>query len=125
MAISLNTAAPGTGEEAVAVVDTVLAASPTDELDWIEWKGALDLSSKPVQGTLARHVLGMANRLPERAVAHADGRGFVVAGQSQETAAASGLQIRLACHRASILSSARNGLHGRCTTTIAMACKFS
>jgi hypothetical protein len=80
MAISLNSTAPGTTEEAAAVVDAVLAASPTDELDWIEWKGTLDLNSKPVQGTLARRILGMANRLPERAMAHAAGRSFVLAG---------------------------------------------
>jgi hypothetical protein len=61
----LNAAAPGTGEEAAAVVGAVLPASPADELDWIEWKSTFDLSSKPVQGTLARHILGMANRLPE------------------------------------------------------------
>ena len=34
----MNAAAPGTGEEAAAVVDAVLAAPPADELDWIEWK---------------------------------------------------------------------------------------
>jgi hypothetical protein len=80
VAISLGSAASGTGEEATEVVDAVLAASPEDELDWIEWKSSLDLSSKTVRGTLARHILGMANRLPERAVAHASGRGFVVVG---------------------------------------------
>lgn len=80
MAISLNTAASGSGEEAAAVIDAVLAASPTDELDWIEWKSILDLTSKPVQGTLARHILGMANRQPERASAHAGGQGFLVVG---------------------------------------------
>jgi hypothetical protein len=51
MAVSLNPAAsPGTAEEAVAVVDAVLAALPADELDWVEWKGSLDLSSKAVRG---------------------------------------------------------------------------
>ena len=68
VAISFDSsAAPGTAAEAAAIVDAVLAASPTDELDWIEWKSTLDLSSKTVQGTLARHILGMANRPPSRA----------------------------------------------------------
>jgi hypothetical protein len=85
VAISLDSsAAPGTAEEAAAVVDAVLAASPTDELDWIEWKSSLDLSNKIVLGTLARHILGMANRLPDRAAAHAGGRGFVVVGAEPE-----------------------------------------
>jgi hypothetical protein len=81
MAVSLDPAAsPDTAEEAIAVVDGVLAASPADELDWIEWKGSLDLSSKAVRGTLARHILGMANRMPETAASHAGGRGFMVVG---------------------------------------------
>lgn len=36
-------AAPGTAEEAAALVDAVLTASPADELDWIEWKSSLEL----------------------------------------------------------------------------------
>jgi hypothetical protein len=81
VAISLDSvASAGTAGEATAVVDAVLAASPADELDWIEWKSSLELSGKAVRGILARHILGMANRLPEHAAAHAGGRGFVVAG---------------------------------------------
>jgi hypothetical protein len=81
VAISLESAAsPGTADEATAVVDAVLAASPADELDWIEWKSSLELGAKTVRGILARHILGMVNRLPEHAAAHAGGRGFVVVG---------------------------------------------
>jgi len=80
MAISLDSTVPGTAEEAAVVVDAVLGASPADELDWIEWKSTLDLGSKPVRGTLARHILGMANRVPGQAAAHAGGRGFIVVG---------------------------------------------
>jgi hypothetical protein len=72
VAISLDSAAsPGTADEATVVVDAVLAASPADELDWIEWKSNLELGGKTVRGILARHILGMANRLPELAAAHA------------------------------------------------------
>ena len=81
MAVSLDQAAvPGTAEEATAVVDAVLAASSADELDWIEWKSGLDLSNKAVRGTLARHVLGLANRMPGTAAGRAGGRGFMVVG---------------------------------------------
>lgn len=73
-------ALPGTAGEATAVVDAVLAASSADELDWIEWKRGLDLSSKAVRRTLARHVLGLANRMPGTAAGHADDRGFIVVG---------------------------------------------
>jgi len=58
-------AAGGTAEEASAVVDVVLAASPADEPDWVEWKSSLDLADKTVRGILARHILGMANRQPD------------------------------------------------------------
>ena len=85
MAISLESAAsPGTADEATAVVDAVLAASPADELDWIEWKSSLELGAKTVRGILAWHILGMVNRLPEHAAAHAGGRGFVVVGAERE-----------------------------------------
>lgn len=85
MAISFDSAAaPGTAEEAAAVVDAVLAASPADELDWIEWKSSLELSNKTVRGILARHILGMANRPSDSAAANADGRGFVVVGAEPE-----------------------------------------
>lgn len=81
MAISLApVASPGTAEEATAVVGAVLAASSADESDWVEWKSSLDLSDKAVRGTLARHILGLANRPPEEAARHAAGRGFVVVG---------------------------------------------
>jgi hypothetical protein len=81
VAVSLDPAAsPGTAEEATAVVDAVWAASSADELDWIEWKSSLDLSNKAVRGTLARHILGLANRMPETAVSHVGGRGFMVVG---------------------------------------------
>ncbi len=64
-----------THEERAALVRAVVAAQPEDELDWIEWKIAGDLSKGPTQGAIARHILGMANRLPDRAALHADGCG--------------------------------------------------
>jgi hypothetical protein len=69
-----------THEERAALVRAVVAAQPEDELDWIEWKIAGDLSTRPTQGTIARHILGMANRLPDRAALHAGGCGYLIMG---------------------------------------------
>lgn len=57
-----------------------MAASPNDESDWVEWKNGLDLSQNDTQGTIARHVLGMANRRPEDAARCAGGCGYVIVG---------------------------------------------
>lgn len=67
-------------EELAALVRAVVAAQPEDELDWIEWKIAGDLSKRPTQGIIARHVLGLANRLPDRAALHAGGWGYLIMG---------------------------------------------
>src|SRR6185312_4320544 len=69
-----------THEERAALVRAVVVAEPEDELDWIEWKIAGDLSKRPTQGTIARHILGMANRLPDRAALHAGGCGYLILG---------------------------------------------
>jgi hypothetical protein len=67
-------------DELAALVAAVMQALETDELDWIEWKSTLDLSTKPVQGTLARHILGMANRQPDAAAPYLQGCGYIVVG---------------------------------------------
>jgi hypothetical protein len=69
-----------THEERAALVRAVVVAQPEDELDWVEWKIAGDLGKGPTQGTNARHVLGMANRLPDRAALHAGGFGYLIMG---------------------------------------------
>jgi hypothetical protein len=67
-------------EDRAGLVRAIVAAQPEDELDWIEWKVAGDLSKGPTQGTIARHILGMANRLPERAAPYAGGYGYLIMG---------------------------------------------
>jgi hypothetical protein len=74
-------------DELAALVCAVLQALETDELDWIEWKSVLDLGIKSVQGTLARHILGMANRQPDAAAAHMQGCGYIVVGAEPGSAA--------------------------------------
>jgi len=75
-----------THEELAALARAVVAAQPEDELDWIEWKIAGDLSKRPTQGTIARHILGLANRLPDRAALHAGGWGYLIMGAQPGTA---------------------------------------
>ena len=66
--------------ELAMLVEAVLNASENDESDWIEWKSGLDLRGKETQGTLARHILGMANRRPEHAARYAAGCGYIIVG---------------------------------------------
>lgn len=61
------------------LVEAVIDADEHDELDWLEWKGTLDLSSKAGCFHVARAVLGMANRLPDRALT-CEGLGYVIVG---------------------------------------------
>lgn len=63
-----------------SLVEAVIAANPHDEADWIEWKGPLDLATKEGCFHVARAVLGLANREPERAQLVAEGLGYVVVG---------------------------------------------
>jgi hypothetical protein len=81
MAVQIDTSrALRRPDELAALVAAVLKALPADELDWIEWKSGLDLSTKSVQGTMARHILGMANRQPDAAATHTQGCGYIVVG---------------------------------------------
>lgn len=81
MAVMLDTSrALRTPEKRLALVRAVIAALPEDELDWIEWKIAGDLTSKGTAGIIARHVLGMANRAPDRAALQAEGCGYLIMG---------------------------------------------
>lgn len=66
--------------EVEALVRAVLGALPEDESVWLEWKSTLDLGTKHGRYTLARAVIGMANRDPLEASRYADGNGFVVVG---------------------------------------------
>jgi hypothetical protein len=57
-----------------------VAATDHDEADWVEWKSNLDLTTKEGCFPIARTVLGMANRLTERASLTCEGLGYVVVG---------------------------------------------
>ncbi len=69
-----------TPHDAARLVQAIVAASPNDESDWVEWKSGLLLRDKENACQVARHILGMANRLPLAAATHAEGCGYVVVG---------------------------------------------
>lgn len=69
----------------VALIRAVCAASEHDETLAIEWKSELDLTSKAGQFTVARAILGLANRAPDRAASMFEGYGYIVVGASSGT----------------------------------------
>jgi hypothetical protein len=81
MALKISTqSALRSHEELAALVRAVAGALPEDEAGWLEWKIAGDLSATATQGTIARHILGMANRMPHSAAVHAGGCGYLIMG---------------------------------------------
>jgi hypothetical protein len=69
-----------TPQDVAGLVQAIVAASPNDESDWVEWKNGLILQKKDDACQLARHILGMANRRPAEAARHVGGCGYVVIG---------------------------------------------
>ena len=82
MAINLDTArAFRTPDELLRLVEAVRDADlATTEPDWIEWKSQADLADKRWHAECARQIVGPANRMPENALLHAEGCGYVVIG---------------------------------------------
>jgi hypothetical protein len=66
----------------VALIRAVHGASEHDETVAVEWKSELDLSSKAGQFAIARAILGLANRTPDRAATMFEGYGYIVVGAS-------------------------------------------
>jgi hypothetical protein len=56
------------------------APPSTQETNWLEWKGQVDVGEKRWQAELSRQILGMANRDPDVAAKWAGGCGFMVVG---------------------------------------------
>jgi hypothetical protein len=81
MAVLIDTGMPlRSAQELAGLVNAILAASPNDETDWLEWKSGLDLGQRENQVTIARHILGMANRRVADAVRQVGGCGYIVIG---------------------------------------------
>lgn len=64
----------------VRLVEAVVAGLAEDEADWIEWKSTLDLRTIEGQFTVAKHILGLANRTPGQAVRFVEGLGYIIVG---------------------------------------------
>jgi hypothetical protein len=81
MSIEIDTAVALRGiDDLRRLVSAVVHASDHDETDWIEWKSTLDLAGKEGCFQVARAILGLANRLPDRALLTCGGLGYVVVG---------------------------------------------
>jgi len=81
MSIEIDTAVALRGiDDLRRLVSAVVNASDHDEADWIEWKSTLDLAGKEGCFQVARAILGLANRLPDRALLTCGGLGYVVVG---------------------------------------------
>lgn len=62
------------------LVRAIWSGGEFDENHWIEWKSTLDLSSTKGKATLAKAILGMANRQPDEAALVCRGLGYVIVG---------------------------------------------
>ncbi|MGD0454370.1 MAG: ATP-binding protein [Solirubrobacteraceae bacterium] len=66
--------------ERLAIVAHVRDSRTVEETDYLEWKSAYDLSSKPGAAATARQLIGMANRDFAQAERHAEGSAYVLIG---------------------------------------------
>ncbi|MCX4673593.1 hypothetical protein OG453_44365 [Streptomyces sp. NBC_01381] len=64
----------------VELVEAVVGASSGDESRWLEWKSTLDLSKAEGRFSVARGILGMANRMPDIAARYVEGHGYFLVG---------------------------------------------
>lgn len=63
-----------------ALITAVYKAGAADEVGWLEWKSRLDLTDRRSFFTIAKAVLGFANRMPDRALRTAGGHGYLLVG---------------------------------------------
>ena len=66
--------------ERLAIVRHVRETASLEEADYLEWKSAYDLSTKPGAASTARQLIGMANRDVAQAERHAEGSAYVLVG---------------------------------------------
>lgn len=70
----------GSDDHCRALVREVVAAGDEDETDWIERKSHLDLGLKQSKSTIAKNILGFANRDPENRNDGCGGAGVIFIG---------------------------------------------
>ncbi|WP_407727523.1 helix-turn-helix domain-containing protein (plasmid) [Rhodococcoides fascians] len=82
-----TTVRPKRPSQWAAVLDGVYNAAEPDEQKWLEWKSAIDLTSKEdVADKIAKHVIAMANRDPAESLLHVGGLGIIVLGMEPGSA---------------------------------------
>jgi hypothetical protein len=62
------------------LVEAVLQAAAPDETDWIEWKSFRSLTTVEGRADAARHIVGFANRHPDRAARNLEGCAYLIIG---------------------------------------------
>jgi hypothetical protein len=62
------------------LVNAIVAALPTDEAEWIEWKGTLPLDAAEGWFAISKAIIGLANRHPDHAARSLEGTGYLVVG---------------------------------------------
>ncbi|MFI1441823.1 helix-turn-helix domain-containing protein [Streptomyces fructofermentans] len=62
------------------LIRAVLSASAADETQWLEWKSSLDMDKAHGQFTVAKGILGFANRMPDVASRWAEGHAYLLVG---------------------------------------------
>ncbi|MFD9339562.1 helix-turn-helix domain-containing protein [Streptomyces sp. NPDC060028] len=63
-----------------ALIEAVLGATSADETRWLEWKSSLDVSKPEGAFSVARAILGFANRMPDVASQWAGGHAYLLVG---------------------------------------------
>ncbi|QUC56031.1 ATP-binding protein [Streptomyces sp. A2-16] len=81
MTLNVSTERPfRSPRQLLELVTAIRDAGEHDENDWIEWKSTYDLTKKDVKATLARHIIGMGNRMPEKSSSICQGYSYIVIG---------------------------------------------
>jgi hypothetical protein len=62
------------------LIGAVLGASAADETQWLEWKSSLEIPKARGQFTVAKGILGFANRMPDTASRWAGGHAYFLVG---------------------------------------------
>lgn len=84
MALDVDTSrAFRTNAELVGLIEAIKGATEHDETHWLELKSHLDLSSAEGKFSIAKALLGLANRSPEVAMKHCEGCAYLVVGADQ------------------------------------------
>jgi hypothetical protein len=64
----------------LALVQYVRDTSALQEKDWVEWKSGYDLTTKPGRASVAKHLIGFANRDPSAASSTSEGFAYLLLG---------------------------------------------